>query len=92
MSPVDVERWAREVVARRAAAVLVVTTAVHIAVVLGLPARLESTIPAIVGGAIDFLGLVVTVLWARSGVTPADPALDPRATSGAPLVPSGGGR
>jgi hypothetical protein len=83
----DPGRWAREVVARRALAVSTATALIHAAVVIwALPPTLEAQAPVAVGSAIDLLGVLVLVLWSRTGVTPADPALAPKATDGTPYL------
>jgi hypothetical protein len=83
----DPGRWAREVVARRALAVSTATALVHAAVVIwALPPTLEAQAPVAVGSVIDLLGVLVLVLWSRTGVTPADPALAPTAADGTPYL------
>jgi hypothetical protein len=84
----DPGRWAREIVARRALAVSTATALIHAAVVIwALPPTLETQAPVAVGSVIDMLGVLVLVLWSRTGVTPADPALAPTAMDGRALVP-----
>lgn len=79
----DVSRWAREVVAQRALIVTAGTALVHAAVVIwALPPTLDATAPVVVGSAIDLVGVLAAVLWARAGVTPADPALAPKSADG----------
>lgn len=71
---------ARNPVAVRAAAVAAVTSVVHVAVVTGLvPAEVEDPIAA----AVDSLGLLVLVLWARAGVTPNAKVITRVTTDGA---------
>lgn len=86
----DVSRWAREVVAQRALIVTAVTAIIHAAVVIwALPPTLDATAPVAVGSAIDLVGVLAAVLWARAGVTPAAPAKQPRASDGTALVREG---
>lgn len=65
----------REPLAIRAAITAAVTALVHVAVVFGL---LDLTVAqeALIGGAIDAVGLAVLTVWARGAVTPvADPRI-----------------
>jgi hypothetical protein len=79
--------WVREIVAQRALIVGAVTGVVHLVVVLfALPPDLESSVPAVVGAAIDLIGTAVLVVWARRGVTPANPDLAPRSDDGQAFV------
>jgi len=63
------------------------TAVVHVlGVLFALSPTLDTSVPAVVGGVIDFVGLWVTVLWARRGVTPAAIRLAPRSSDGQALV------
>lgn len=71
----------REPLAVRAAITAIVTALAHAAVSLGwIDTEAESAITA----AIDTVGALVLVLWARRAVTPT---ADPRADDGTPLAP-----
>jgi len=86
----DVGRWAREIVAKRALIVGIATLLLGAAVSYGwLDDAQQAGIAKGVDLALTVLGLVVAAFWARSGVTPADPALAPKAADGRPLVPEG---
>lgn len=80
-------RWAREVVARRTLIVGVVVAVLHLAVARGWVSQAwsDSTVQAVTA-ALDALGAVVVVLWARAGVTPVE---DPRGPGRVELVPAG---
>lgn len=70
----------RNPVAVRAAAVAAVTAIVHVGVVTGLvPAEVEEPI----AGAVDAVGLLALVLWARAGVTPNAKVIARVTTTGA---------
>lgn len=82
-----VSGWAREVIARRALIVAAVAGGAHFAVARGwMPGDWSQTAEDTTTGLIDLVGLVAAVFWARTGTTPADPALQPMSTNGVPLV------
>lgn len=56
-----------EPLAVRAAVTAAVTAVVHVAVLLGLPLTPETETG--IGSAVDAVGLLVLILWARAGVT-----------------------
>ncbi len=86
----DVGRWAREIVAKRALVVGLATILLGAAVSYGwLTGAQQANVAKGVDLALTILGLAVAAFWARSGTTPADPALGPTATDGRPLVPEG---
>jgi len=86
----DVGRWAREIVAKRALIVGVATLLLGAAVSYGwLTGAQQAGIAKGIDLALTVLGLAVAAYWARSGVTPADPALAPKTTDGRLLVPEG---
>jgi len=88
----DVSRWAREIVAKRALIVGVVTVALGAAVSYGwLNAAQEANAAKAVDLALTVLGLLVAAFWARQGVTPADPDLVPKSADGQLLVPESHG-
>ncbi len=84
-----VSRWAREIVAKRAAVVLLVGAAFHVAVVRGWLAIDAEQTKVWTERVTDVIGLALAAGWARGGVTTADPKLAPRALDGRPLVPVG---
>lgn len=57
----------REPLAIRAAVTTAVTAVVHVAVVLGLP--LDGTAELAIGSAVDAVGLVALIVWARPNIT-----------------------
>ena len=86
----DVGRWAREIVAKRALIVGLATVLLGAAVSYGwLTGAQQAGIAKGIDLALTVLGLAVAAYWARSGVTPADPALGPTASDGRALVPEG---
>lgn len=83
----DVGRWAREIVARRALIVGVATLILGAAVSYGwLTGAQQAGIAKAVDLTLTVLALVVATFWARSGVTPADPALAPKSADGEAFV------
>lgn len=90
VDPAKVGGWAREIVARRALILIAVAAVVHVLVLTGaLPDSVSEQAEAWTVSVLDALAAVVGIFWIRSGTTPADPALGPRSTSGAPLVEAG---
>lgn len=63
----DLTTTEREPLAIRAAVTAAVTAVVHVAVVLGLGLSQEAELA--IGGAVDAVGLVVVLVWARPSVT-----------------------
>lgn len=72
----------RNPVAIRAAVTALATAVVHVTAVYGL---VDPDQEAAIGGAIDAAGLVVLVLWARTGVTPNAKVIT-RVTTGGAVV------
>jgi hypothetical protein len=83
----NVESLAREVLAKRVAVVGVVTAVLHVAIAMHWLTVAQSEVDiAKLTGALDALGAVVGVLYARKAVTPV---ADPRDAAGRPgtIVP-----
>lgn len=70
----------REPLAIRAAVTAAVTAVVHVAVVLGVPLDTEGE--RAIGLAVDAVGLLVLVMWARPSVVPAAKVVTRVTTSG----------
>lgn len=78
---------AREIVAKRALILAALAAVLHVGVTAGwLPGDISEGAEQAVAGVIDAVAAVGAIVWIRSGVTPADPALAPRSTAGALLV------
>lgn len=81
---------AREIVAKRLAIVAAVTAAVSVAASYGwITPGVGDYATSWITRALDALGVIVGVFWARQGVTPADPALAPTSAHGAPFIEAG---
>jgi len=84
-----VSGWAREIVAKR---VLIVAAAVGVAdflVQTGLiPDEMTEQTDTLVSRGIYVIGLIGGIFWARAGVTPSNPDLQPKTNTGVPLVPA----
>lgn len=78
---------ARAIVAKRVAIVAAVPTALTMATALGFHVPGTGQVQGVVVTVLDGLSLVVGVLWAQSGTTPADPNLNPTDIHGQSLVP-----
>lgn len=88
-SPSGLGALLREVVARRALVVGAVTAALHFAVQRGwVTSGWSDGAEDSLSSALDLLGAAVAILWARAGVTPADPELEPRDQDGRALIPA----
>lgn len=73
----------REPLAVRAAATAAVVTVVHVLVVFGLPIPEDGE--AAIAGAVDAIGLLVLLLWARPAVVPESKVIA-RVTTGGEVV------
>lgn len=80
------EKLAREIVVKRAALVLLVGAAFHVAVARGWLTIDDEQTRVWTERVTDVIGLLLAAAWARGGVTPADPALEPKTHTGARLV------
>lgn len=80
--------WAREIVAKRVLLMQAIGVALSVLVLAHvLDVHQSETVTNGVVGAINGLASLVGVLWSRDATTPADPALQPKSTTGEPLVP-----
>lgn len=80
--------FAREIVAKRLAVTNTVGGGVSALLLTHVISVGQSDrITAAIAGGFALLANLVGVLWARDGVTPADPALDPTSNAGEALIP-----
>jgi len=78
---------AREIVAKRTAIVAGATTIAGALVTFGvIPLDLSTRGLGVLVGALGVLSAVVSAVWTRQGVTPADPLLAPTSSGGVPLI------